>query len=204
MNPGEITKERLIIKADSKLANVICLKPGSLLTEKLIREVSTVNGHFEHLCSSDPLKLAVVERHKASGRTGLALLDGFGLTGGAIASTISHDSHNLIVTGDNDDDMLLAMEELSAKGGGITITSGGKVLKTLSLPVAGLMSVKPYEEVDAELCELLAIAHKLGVPDNIEPFMSLSFLSLTVIPEIRLTDRGLYDATANRLVNVTL
>lgn len=204
MNPGAIKKEMLEIKMISNRANVICLKPGSLLTEKLVRQVSIVDGRFEHLCSTDPLKLAVVERHKASGRTGLALLDGFGLTGGAIASTISHDSHNLIVAGDNDEDMLLAIEELSAKGGGITVTSGGKVCKTLTLPVAGLMSLKPYEEVDVELRELLAIAHSLGVPADIEPFMALSFLSLTVIPEIRLTDKGLFDVTENRLIDVTL
>lgn len=204
MHTGALTRERLEIKIYSDKANVIRVKPGSLLTEKVVKKVGTVDGRFERLHPGDPLKLAVVERHKASGRTGLALLDGFGLTGGAIASTISHDSHNLIVAGDNDDDMLLAMEELSAKGGGITVTSGGRVLKTLPLPVAGLMSLKPYREIDGELGELLAIAHRLGVPDDIEPFMALSFLSLTVIPEIRITDRGLFDVMENRLIDITL
>lgn len=203
MKPGVIKKEMLAIEMNSSIANIIGLKAGSLLTERITRQVSIRDGHFEHLCSSDPLKLAVVERHKASGRTGLALLDGFGLRGGAIASTISHDSHNLIVAGDNDGDILLAIEELSTKGGGITITSDGKVCRTLPLPVGGLMSLKTYEEVDVELEELLAIARSLGVPDDIEPFMALSFLSLTVIPELRLTDKGLFDVTENRLVEVT-
>lgn len=202
VKPGGIDKAKLVIPMQGDLARVIRIKPESLLTEKFVRPVGTAEGRFVRLRDDDPLKLAVVERHRASGRVGLGLLDGFGLKGGALASTVSHDSHNMILAGDNDEDMLLAVKELTAAGGGITAVSGGKVLKTLRLPVAGLLSLNTCEEVNRELAELLDIAHGMGVPAGVEPFMTLSFLSLTVIPEIRLTDRGLFDVVEQRLISL--
>lgn len=204
VKPGPIDKEKLVIPMKGDMARVIRVKPGSLLTEKIVRKVGTAEGRFARLREDDPLKLAVVERHRASGRVGLGLLDGFGLRRGALASTVSHDSHNMIVAGDNDEDMLLAIKELTSVGGGITAVSGGRVLRTLPLPVAGLLSLKTCEEVNRELTELIGIARGMGVPADIEPFMTLSFLSLTVIPEIRLTDRGLFETSENRLIGITL
>jgi len=198
---GSISKDMLDMEMCGPEANIITLVPGSLATVKAVRKVSTENGLFICKEKSDPVKLAVMDRHRASGNIGLGLLDGFGIRCGAIASTISHDSHNLIVTGDNDTDMLLAAEELGSCGGGITICSSGKVLKTLPLPVAGLMSLKPFMEVEQDLIQMLAIARSLGIPYNIEPFMTLSFLALTVIPEIRLTEKGLFDVIQDNYIN---
>ncbi|RKD31669.1 adenine deaminase [Thermohalobacter berrensis] len=190
----EITKKDLEIKLKSDIVNVISLLPRNLVTEKVVRKVDTENGVFKYHKDLDILKLAVIERHKATGNIGLGLVENFKLKGGAIASTIAHDSHNLIVVGDNDDDMLLAIKEVSSVGGGITICSEGRVLKTLPLPIAGLISDKSMSEVNESLKEMLDIAYnKLNVNPDIDPFMTLSFLALPVIPEIKVTDLGLFD-----------
>lgn len=192
----EITKENLEIKLQSDIVNVMRLLPHSLLTEKVVRKVGTKNGMFEYHKNLDILKMAVIERHNATGNIGLGLVEDFQLRGGAIASTIAHDSHNLIVIGDNDEDMLLAINEVARVGGGITICSKGKVLKTLALPIAGLISNESMEEVNEKLEEMLKVAYdELGVNRNIDPFMTLSFLALPVIPAVKLTDMGLFDVT---------
>lgn len=193
----QIQPEQLAIRLKSRSAWIMAIEPGSLITRKVIRDVSVEDGFFVCRHPFDPVKVAVVERHKASGRVGVGLLEGFGIRNGAVASSISHDSHNLIAAGDNDRDMLIALEELARCGGGVTLSSEGKVLCTLSLPVAGLMSMEPYETVNDRLKEMLELAYRLGVKREIEPFMTLSFLALTVIPEIRITDRGVFDVTAD-------
>jgi len=198
----EITADMLKIKIQDPSVNVIEVVHGSIVTKKAIKNVSIIEGEFRCITGDDPVKLAVVERHKASGRIGLGLLDKFGLRGGAIASTISHDSHNLIVAGDNDEDMITAINEINACGGGITICSGGKVVKTLPLKIAGLISLKAYNEVYSIFGEMMEIVQRMGIPAGMDPFMTLSFMALTVIPEFRLTDRGLFDVTKQRFVSL--
>ncbi|KPU26747.1 adenine deaminase [Caloranaerobacter sp. TR13] len=199
----EVRKEDLKIGLKKDIANVIRLLPHSLVTEKVIRKVETENGYFKHHKNLDILKIAVIERHKATGNIGLGLVENFKLTNGAIASTIAHDSHNLIVIGDNDEDMLLAVKEVVRVGGGITICSKGEVLKTLPLPIAGIMSNKSMEEVNVTLKEMLDLAYnKLGVNKDIDPFMTLSFLALPVIPEIKVTDMGLFDVSKFQFIEI--
>ncbi|NJD04018.1 MAG: adenine deaminase [Ruminiclostridium sp.] len=202
INIKVVTADMFKIKIGNPFVNVIEIVHGSIVTRKTIKKVSVEKGEFKRITPNDPVKLAVIERHKASGRIGLGLLDKFGLREGAIASTISHDSHNIIVAGDNDEDMLAAINGINGNGGGITICSGGRAIKTLPLKIAGLISVKTYQEVYSILGEMLEIAHKMGIPDGMDPFMTLSFLALTVIPELRLTDRGLVDVVEGRFINL--
>ena len=140
----------------------------------------------------DILKLAVVERHRATGNIGLGLVTGFGLKRGALASSIAHDSHNIVVVGTNDDDIFTAVKEIERLQGGLVVAAGGKVLASLALPVAGLLSDEPLETVVASLEKLEQVARDLGTTLP-SPFATLSFLALPVIPELRLTDLGLVD-----------
>ena len=146
------------------------------------------------------LKLAVVERHKQTGNIGLGALWGLGLRRGAIATTVAHDSHNLIIAGDNDRDMLLAAQELKRCHGGYTIVADGAVLKTQPLEVAGLFS----EDFDGTLLEnvrqMTTLCREMGVPEGVDPFTTLSFLALPVIPQVRLLDTGVYDVTNGRWI----
>ena len=141
-------------------------------------------------------KIAAVERHKATGKTGVGICTGYNIRNGAIASSVSHDSHNIIVIGDNDADMLLAVSEIIRVQGGYKLVSRGKVLGTLPLPVMGLMSDAGFETVNRTLGQMIAEAHRLGIPDEVEPFITLSFLALPVIPEIRITPRGVLDTVS--------
>lgn len=141
-------------------------------------------------------KIAAVERHKATGKTGVGICTGYNIRNGAIASSVSHDSHNIIVIGDNDADMLLAVSEIIRVQGGYTLVSRGKVLGTLPLPVMGLMSDAGFETVNRTLGQMIDEAHRLGIPDEVEPFITLSFLALPVIPEIRITPRGVLDTVS--------
>lgn len=197
VNIKEIENGALKLKLDSDIVNVMRLSAHSLVTEKVVRKVETNDtNEFKVNKNLDILKLAVIERHNATGNIGLGLVENFKLNNGAIASTIAHDSHNLIVVGDNDEDMIKAIEEVTKVGGGITICSEGKVLKTLALPIAGLMSNRSMEDVNKELEEMLDIAYnKLNVNTDLDPFMTLSFLALPVIPELKVTDLGLFDVT---------
>ena len=192
VNIKNITEEDLTIHIKGEKVNVIKLTPHSLITEKVERKVLVEGGEFKS--GSDILKVAVVERHNRTGNIGLALVEGFGLKNGAIASTIAHDSKNIIVIGDNNRDMLLAIKELERVGGGITLVSKGNVIETLPLRIGGLMSEESLDEVNKKLNEMLRIAHEeLGVKKDIEPFMTLSFIALPVIPDIKITDMGLFD-----------
>jgi len=134
----------------------------------------------------------VVERHHATGNIGLGFVKGLGLKSGAIASTVAHDSHNLIVVGVEDEDMLKAIQAVQAMNGGQLVLANGKVIAALPLPIAGLMSDRPLAEVRATIDELNRAARRLGVKLE-NPFMTLSFLALPVIPEVKLTDKGLVD-----------
>lgn len=203
VNIKPVTEAHLKIKLKSNQVHVMKLLSHSLVTEKVVREVEIEDGFFKYSDHTDILKLAVVERHKATGNIGLGFVENFKLKGGAIASTIGHDSHNLIVIGDNDRDILAAIEEVVKVGGGITIAADGQILKTLELPIAGLMSKEPIEKINEDLGEMLKIAYeKLGVNRDIEPFMTLAFLALPVIPDVKLTDMGLFDVQSFQFIDL--
>ncbi len=203
VNIKEVHIEDLEIHLKGNKANVIKLLPHNLVTEKVVREVVVKEGKF--VSSDDILKVAVVERHNRTGNIGLALVEGFGLKNGAIASTVAHDSHNIIVIGDNDKDMLLAIEELERVGGGITLVSKGEIMDTLTLTIAGLMSEEPLDKVNDKLNNMLKKAYdELGVNKHIEPFMTLSFIALPVIPDIKVTDMGLFDVGKFKFIDISL
>ena len=172
-----------------KVINVI---PKQLITN-ISEELPLINnGYAESDIQSDVLKIAVIERHKATGNIGLGFVKGFGLKSGAIASTVAHDSHNMIVVGTNDEDMYYAAVELVKSQGGKIIVENGKTLAHLKLPIAGLMSDKDFDVVKSEICHLEEAAKKIGCVLD-DPFMSMAFLSLSVIPELKITDKGLID-----------
>jgi len=149
--------------------------------------------------SRDILKLAVVERHKATGNIGLGLVKGFGLKEGALASSVAHDSHNIVAVGTGDEDILTAVREIEKLQGGLVAVAGGRVLASLALPVAGLLSDEPLEAVVNKLDKLEQVAAQLGTKLP-SPFSTLSFVALPVIPELRLTDLGLVDVGEFKLI----
>ncbi|MCF6459682.1 adenine deaminase [Clostridium sp. Cult3] len=203
VNIKEVEVKDLQIELKGNRANIIKLLPHNLVTEKVEREVLVEDGKFKP--SDDILKVAVVERHNKTGNIGLALVEGFGLKNGAIASTVAHDSHNIIVIGDNDKDMILAIKELQRVGGGITLISKGEVMDTLPLTIAGLMSEEPLDRVNDKLDQMLEKAYdELGVNEYIEPFMTLSFIALPVIPDIKVTDMGLFDVSEFKFIDLSL
>lgn len=181
------------IPAGRRRVRVIRTVPGQIVTEQDLVEPRVQDGLVHAEPSADVAKLAVFERHHGSGKVGLGLVRGLGLASGALASTVAHDSHNLIVAGISDADMLLAVRTLAQCGGGFVCVDQGRVLELLPLPLAGLMSDQEPAIVAANLDRLNAAACSLGCPAHINPFMQLSFLSLPVIPRLRLTDTGLVD-----------
>ncbi len=193
VKPGSLTLKRFAIRAEGEMCRAIRIVPDQIVTESHLVHPKVVRGLVEADPDRDLLKLAVLERHKGTGRTGLGLVSGFGLKRGAFGTTVAHDSHNIIIVGTNDRDMLVAARELKKMGGGYVAVARGKVGAALQLPIAGLMSDRKAEAVAADLKKLLAKAHVWGsrLPN---PFITLSFLALPVIPELKLTDRGLFDA----------
>lgn len=203
VNIGKVNKENLKIILENDIVNVIRLLPHNLVTEKVVRKVDIKNNEFKYNEKLDLLKLVVIERHKNTGNIGLGLVENFKLKNGSIASTIAHDSHNIIVIGDNDEDILNAIEEVKRIGGGISISSNGKILDSLSLPIGGIVSDKSIEFVNDKLNKMLNLAYnELNVNKEIDPFMTLSFLALPVIPQIKLTDRGLFDVVKFEFIKV--
>ena len=195
-----VNRESLKLTAPSVELPAIELVPGQIVTRKRYLKVKTVNGQFIPDMERDILKLAVVERHRATGNIGLGMVTGFGLKKGALASSVAHDSHNIVAVGTNDDDILAAIQEIQRLQGGIVAVAEGKVLASLGLPIAGLLSDEPLETVVARLGKLEQTARELGsrLPS---PFAALSFLALPVIPELKLTDLGLVDVTEFRLIS---
>jgi len=189
------------IRAEGRKARVIGVIPGQVVTEGVILEPKEVGGEVIADPERDILKLAVVERHRGTGNVGLGLVRGFGLKGGALASTVAHDSHNIVVVGTNDDDMRLAVARLVELGGGQVVVAHGEILAELPLPIAGLMSDLPLEEVVRRGGELKKAARALGCGLS-DPFMQLSFLALPVIPKLKLTDLGLVDVERFELVSL--
>jgi adenine deaminase len=181
---------------------VIGLVPGQIVTEHLFDAPKVERGEIVVDLERDLLKLAVFERHKATGNVGVGLVRGFGLRAGALASSVAHDAHNVGVVGTNDRDMLCAVEAVAALQGGLAVVRDGAVLASLPLPIGGLMSDLTFEEVAQRLEDLEAAASALGCR-TARPFMSLSFLALSVIPSLKLTDRGLVDVDAWQFVPVS-
>ncbi len=178
---------------------VIELVPGQIVTRSTTDEAPLRDSQLVAQPERDLIKLAVIERHRASGHIGLGFVRGLGVQRGALASTVAHDAHNLIVAGVTETDMALAASACVRMGGGFAVAADGAVLAQLPLPVAGLMSDRPLDEVVAAQDELLAACRALG--SRLEnPFVALSFLALTPIPELRLTDRGLFDSVSFQLV----
>lgn len=190
---SNVAIEDFKIKLKNDEVTVISLNDNELITKKETAKVKVVAGEF--IQDDKFSKVAVIERHKATGNIGLGIVKNFNIKNGAIASTVAHDSHNIIVIGDNDMDMFIAVEELKRVNGGYTVVSNGEVKGTLELKVAGLMSDKSSEHVMETLNKMLDEARKLKINPNIDPFITLSFIALPVIPEIRITDQGLFDVT---------
>ncbi|MCX6350181.1 MAG: adenine deaminase [Candidatus Aureabacteria bacterium] len=196
-----LKEEFFRIPARGRRARVIRLIPDQIITGEMIVEPTVREGKVAADPERDLLKLAVVERHLGSPNLGLGLVSGFGLKKGAIASSVAHDSHNIIVVGTNDADMMEAVVKIRKIQGGFTVVVDGKLVGKLPLPIAGLMSDQPLETVREELNKITALAHELGVTPR-EPFMALSFLALPVIPKLKLTDRGLVDVDKFKIVDL--
>ena len=177
---------------------VIGIVPGEITTRKLLRDPPEKDGFF--VPGDGLLKIAVVERHGRNGRVAVGIVEGIGLRGGAIGSTIAHDSHNLILVGDSDEDMLAAARELQRCQGGYTLVSGGKPLMTQALPIGGLFTDDRKQDVEKNVARMKDLAREMGVRPDIDPFMTLSFLSLPVIPELRIIDAGVYDVSSGELL----
>jgi adenine deaminase len=193
INMKKVEPSYLAIQLKSNRCHVIEIIPNSLVTHHRIEEVDVVDGEFVSSSDKDQLKMAVIERHHGTGSIGLGIVKGFGLNKGAIATTIAHDSHNLLVVGTTDQDMLTAINHLADKKGGIAVVAEGEVLASLPLPIAGLMSEQPYEEVNRQLKALNEAALSIGAASTFNPFLTLSFLALPVIPQLKLTDLGLFE-----------
>jgi adenine deaminase len=203
MHIGRIDLQSFSITAESSLARVIGVIPEQIITKSLRLQPKICDGKICSCTERDILKMAVVERHKATGNIGLGLVQGFGLRCGAIATSVAHDSHNIAVVGVSDEDMLSAVLEVKQMGGGLVAVAEGKILTSLPLPVAGLLSERRMRDVADGIDECASSAHDLGCKLK-DPFMTLSFLCLPVIPELKLTDKGLVDVNAFQFVPLFL
>lgn len=195
-------EERLKLKHRGEKAHVIQMLEKQIVTKDVVEDVPWVETDGEKYFTSNEeyQKIAVIERHKNTGKMGVGIVKGYGIHGGAIASSVSHDSHNIIVVGDNDHDMALAVKEMIRTQGGYTLVCNGEIYGTLPLPVMGLMSDAGYESVNEALARMIPKAHEMGVKDGFDPFITLSFMALPVIPEIRITPRGIYLVNEDRML----
>jgi len=189
---GPVTPDRFRILSRGTEARAMELVPGQILTGQVLVHPRVLDGEVVSDPEQDLLKIAVVERHYGSGRTGLGLVRGFGLGAGALAGSVAHDSHNVIAVGVKDTDLARAVEEVRQMGGGLAVTRDGEVLARVPLPVAGLLSDAPIRVLVDKIDEANRAAALLGCGLE-DPFMQLSFLALPVIPALKLTDRGLVD-----------
>ncbi|MDQ7096984.1 adenine deaminase [Desulfosporosinus sp. PR] len=190
--------------SSSARVRVIGVQEHSLTTLELIRELPVKDGQLRADPAQRIAKIAVLERHHGSGNVGIGFVQGLGLAEGAIASTVAHDSHNLVVVGMSDEEMNLAIRTCADMGGGLCLVRGSQVIGKLPLPIAGLMSDQDADAVAQSLSELHEQAGSLGVSANIDPFMTLAFLSLPVIPELKLTDLGLVNVEQFQLTSLLI
>ena len=189
---SDVSADKIQVKASGKVP-VIGMVSGQIVTEFLREEVPSENGLF--VPNEEYSKLCVFERHRGTGNAKAAPLKGYGIKGGAIATSVAHDSHNIIAAGDNDEDILAAVKMMEKMQGGYVLVSDGEVKGTLPLPVAGLLSMESSEEIQKNIDDMLKKAWDMGISKEIDPFITLSFMALPVIPELRLTDQGLVDVT---------
>lgn len=201
VNVKWIEYEDFKIKANSDVVRTIEIIPNQILTKSTLGKIKILDGFAESNLEDDILKIIVIERHRASGNVGRGFVKGFGLKSGAIASTVAHDSHNMIIVGTNDEDMYKAAVELVKSQGGKVIVENGIVLSKLPLPIAGLMSNKDIEFVIEKCKELNDAAKNIGCVLN-DPFMTMAFLSLSVIPELKITDKGVVDVMKSEFVDI--
>jgi adenine deaminase len=189
------------IPVETAQVRVIGSIPDQLVTEHRIEDVKQVDGCAVSDPERDILKMAVIERHRAGGHMGKGFIQGIGLKRGAIAGTVAHDHHNLVVIGVDDESMMVAARAVADMGGGLVAVDGGEVIAQLPLPVAGRLSDRPIAEVRAAMDELLGAARRLGSPLH-DPFMAMSFMALEVIPHLKLTDAGLIDVDQFKAVDL--
>jgi adenine deaminase len=199
---GAFGPEMFRVPWDGGEARVIGVIPGQIVTDSLVATPPVRAGEAFADASQDLAKIAVVERHLGTGRVGLGFVRGFGLERGAIASTVAHDAHNVVVVGMNDASMAAAVRRLANRGGGIVVVDGAEVLAELPLPVAGLLSDAPLEEVVDQSHALAEAARQIGCTLE-APFQHLSFLALSVIPSLKITDLGLVDVDTFELVELS-
>jgi adenine deaminase len=189
------------VKARGDKMNVIGMIPDQIHTKHLVEEPKVKDGFVISDTERDITKIAIIERHNASEPRSVGFVNGMGLKDGAMASSIAHDSHNIVAVAINDRDLIQAAIQIVRMQGGIALAKGGKVIESLPLPIAGLMSDQPIEHVREKLEDLKSAAHKLGTPLE-EPFMAMAFLSLPVIPKLKITDLGLVDVDRFRLIDL--
>jgi adenine deaminase len=190
------------LPGEAESFRVIQLLKGEIFTKEL--RVPITDHEPSVSLEKDILKLAVIERHHNTGHIGVGFVNGYGLKKGAIASSVAHDSHNMIAVGTNDADLAAAANCIREMQGGWAIAQDGKIIAKLPLPIAGLMSELDAKTLASKINELLAVARELGVEEGIDPFLTLAFASLPVIPELRLITTGLFDVTAQKLVSVRI
>jgi len=193
----------LRIPANGRRGRIIGVIPDQIITEHLVEDLTTENGNVICDPGLDVAKIAVIERHLATGNLGLGLVKGIGLMRGAIASTVAHDSHNIVVVGADDESMLTAAHTVAEMRGGMVAVEGNTVLAKLPLPIAGLMSDQPIETVRDRMEDLIRAAHQLGSHLH-NPFTAMSFLALPVIPSLKITDKGLVDVDRFQIVPLFL
>lgn len=198
--------EQLKLNLTSDKARAIEVIPQEALTNEAIVSVKRDDqGQFVFDPKQDVTKIAVIERHHNTGNAFVGLLKGYGVKKGAIGLSIAHDSHNLIVTGTNDEDMAAAVQALKEQEGGVVLIESGKIIGNMALPIAGLMSDLTGEEVAQQEAKINRLAHEvLGVSNNVDPIMTLGFMSLAVIPNLKITDIGLVDVTKFEIVPVSV
>lgn len=189
VNLDKVSASDFALPIKNKATHIVGMKPKQIETLDLVEKIPKCDNFTP---GGDYLKIAAVERHHRSGKIGVAIAKGYGIRGGAIASSVSHDSHNIIVIGDSDEDIALAVNEIARVQGGYTVVENGKVFETLPLPIMGLMTDVNFAEVDKKLGKMKKKAYDMGVSKDFDPFITLSFMALTVIPELRITPRGLY------------
>ncbi|WP_338787962.1 adenine deaminase [Metabacillus sp. FJAT-53654] len=197
--------EELQLKSlENAKANIIEVLPNKIITKHIVEEIETSNGFFQPSIDKDQLKIAVIERHNQTGNIGLGIVKGFGLTAGAIATTIAHDSHNVVALATNDYDLHKATEMMKDMGGGMVVIKDGEVLASLPLEISGLMTANPFAIINDKLMDIDHALKEIGFKGNFNPFLTLSFLALPVIPELKLTDLGLFQVKDFKHIDVIL
>jgi adenine deaminase len=185
----KVTADSFKITGTGSKKRVIKVVTGEIITDEVIVDSSSPEAEPD----KDISKIAVIERHKGTGHIGLGFVTGYGLKKGAIASSVAHDSHNLIVAGTNDEDMAIAANAVLENEGGLAVAVDGKLIGTLALPLGGLMCEQDAASVEEKLVALKEQARVLGVPEGIDPFMTLAFTALPVIPKLRIITKGVVD-----------